>query len=218
MAWHPFRNFGLKIAAVGLASLLWFTISGQRVERTVPVPILYRNLPEGLLITGDRFHEISVHLRGGYTQLSELAREKVNVVVDLADAVPGQRVVTLRTDQVRAPLGLEVTQVDPPTIIVTIERVGTTTLPVEPTIEGQPAPGYVVGPSRVEPATIVVSGPVGRLALARSVSTEPVSVEGATAPVTRTVNIALSDPELRLTTTRTVRVTVSITAGSGGGR
>ena len=133
-----------------LAVLLWFTISGQRVERTVPVPILYRNLPEGLLITGDRVSEINVHLRGGYAQLSELVREDVNVVIDLMDAQPGQRVVTLRTDQVRAPLGVEVTHVDPATTTVTIERSGTTTLPVEPAIEGQPAAGFVIGTKLIE--------------------------------------------------------------------
>ena len=35
MAWHPFRNLGLKVAALGLGTLLWFTVSGQQVERTV---------------------------------------------------------------------------------------------------------------------------------------------------------------------------------------
>ena len=35
MAWHPFRNFGLKVAALGLGTLLFFTVSGPRVERTI---------------------------------------------------------------------------------------------------------------------------------------------------------------------------------------
>ena len=216
MAWHPFRNIGLKLASVALAALLWFTISGQRVERSVPVPILYRNLPEGMLITGDRFHEVSVHLRGGYTQLAEMSREAVNVVVDLADARPGQRIVTLRTDQVRAPFGVEVTQIDPPTITVIIERAATSQLLVEPTIEGQPAAGFTRGSVQVEPPTVPIAGPVSRLALMRSVPTEPVSVEGARETVSRTVNIALGDPELRLTGTRSVRVTVTIVPAGGG--
>jgi YbbR domain-containing protein len=212
MAWHPFRNLGLKFASLVLAALLWFTISGQRVERTVPGPILYRNLPEGLLITGDRFHEVNVHLRGGYTQLSELSPESVNVVVDLAGAKPGERVVTMRTDQVRVPFGVEVTQVDPPTITMTIERAGAAAVLVEPSIEGQPAQGFAVGPVHVDPPTVTIAGPVGRLALVRSVTTEPVSVEGARATVSRSVNVALGDPELRLPDTRMVRVTVTIVA------
>ena len=35
MAWHPFRNLGLKVVALLLGTLLWFTVSGQQVERTV---------------------------------------------------------------------------------------------------------------------------------------------------------------------------------------
>jgi YbbR domain-containing protein len=217
MAWHPFRNLGLKFAALALAALLWFTISGQRVERSVSVPILYRNLPEGMLITGDRFHEVSVHLRGGYTQLAEMSRDTVNVVVDLADAKPGQRVVTLRTDQVRAPFGVEVTQIDPASITVVIERASTAALLVEPRVEGQPAAGFVRTTTVVEPPTVAIAGPVSRLALMRSVGTEPISIEGARSSVTRTVNITLADPELRLTGTRSVRVTVTIEPAGGGG-
>ena len=52
MAWHPFRNFGLKLVALLLGALLWFTVSGQQAERTVPgVPVVYRNKPAGLEIT-----------------------------------------------------------------------------------------------------------------------------------------------------------------------
>ena len=35
MAWHPFRNLGLKIAALVLGTLLWLTVSGHEIERRV---------------------------------------------------------------------------------------------------------------------------------------------------------------------------------------
>ena len=35
MAWHPFRNLGLKTAALALGTLLWFAVSGEEVERLV---------------------------------------------------------------------------------------------------------------------------------------------------------------------------------------
>ena len=35
MAWHPFRNFRLKIVAVALGTLVWFTVSGQQADGTV---------------------------------------------------------------------------------------------------------------------------------------------------------------------------------------
>ena len=71
MAWHPFRNLGLKVAALGLGTLLWFAISGQQVERTVSrVPVVYRNVPTGLQITGDLTEAVTVHVRGSENQIS----------------------------------------------------------------------------------------------------------------------------------------------------
>ena len=48
MAWHPFRNLGLKMAALVLGTMLWFTVSGQQVERRLSVAVFYRNLPASL--------------------------------------------------------------------------------------------------------------------------------------------------------------------------
>ena len=53
MAYHPFRNPGLKIVSVILAALLWMTVSrDQSVERSVRVPLEFQNVPEGIEIVG----------------------------------------------------------------------------------------------------------------------------------------------------------------------
>ena len=69
MAWHPFRNLGLKVVALVLGTLLWFTVSGQQAERTLPdVPVVYRNKPANLEIT-DQTTSVNVHVRGLDSQL-----------------------------------------------------------------------------------------------------------------------------------------------------
>lgn len=217
MAWHPFRNLGLKTAAVGLSTLLWFTVSGQQVERSISVPVLYARLPAGLQMTGYRFEQVNVHLRGGLTQMSQLGREEVKLVIDLADAQPGQKVLTLRPEQVQgAPLGIEVTQVDPQTLTVTLEQSGAASLSVVPDITGQPAPGFAIGSVTVEPSKVMVSGPVNRLRATAALATEAVSVDGASTAVIRTVDLSLDDPELRLVDVRAVKVTVAIVRKAGG--
>jgi YbbR domain-containing protein len=216
MAWHPFRNVGLKAAAICVSTLLWFAVSGQQVERSVSVPVLYARVPSGLQMTGYRFEQVTAHLRGGYTQMSQLGRDDVKLVVDLSAAQPGQTVVNLRTDQVEgAPLGIEVTDVEPRTLTVTIEQMSTAPLTVVAVVEGEPAPGFAIGQVTVEPAHVLIAGPINRLKANPSIATEPVSVAGATSTVTRTVNLALSDPELRLTDIRQVRVVVPISRRGG---
>jgi len=216
MRWHPFHNFGLKAAALALGTLLWFIVSGQEVVRSVSVPVLYLRTPNGFQITGRPLQEVNVHIRGAYSQISQLGRNDVAVVVDLTDLKPGSTVLALSPDQVSAPLGVEVTQVDPATLTVTLEKSGVATLPVHPEVEGTPAPGYVVGSITVDPTSVVVVGPVSRLEAVSSATTETVSVDGATGDVTQDVNVGVTDSELRLREPRTARVTVRIVRKSGG--
>ena len=50
---HPFRHLGLKTLAILLAALLWLTVSGEHiVERSLRVPLEFRNIPEALEIVG----------------------------------------------------------------------------------------------------------------------------------------------------------------------
>ncbi|MFI5178971.1 MAG: YbbR-like domain-containing protein [Vicinamibacterales bacterium] len=212
MAWHPFRNLGLKVAALGLGTLLWFTISGQQVERTVSrVPVVYRNVPAGLQITGDLTEAVTVHVRGSENQISRLQTDEVSAVVDLAEAEAGQRsTFPLRTDQVAVPAGVEVMWVDPAEVTLTLEPSGTKPLPVRPALDGEPAPGFIVTGVAVDPQTVVVAGPQSRLAIATAATTEPVPVTGAKQTVTALVDISPTDAALRLREPRSARVTVTI--------
>jgi len=216
MAWHPFRNVGLKIAAVALGTLLWFTVSGQQVERTISrVPVVYRNVPGGLQITGDLTEAVTVHVRGSENQISRLQTDEVSAVVDLANAEPGQRsTFPLRTDQVAVPAGAEVMWVDPAEVTLRLEPSATESLPVNPAVDGEPAPGFIMTGVSVDPQTVTVAGPRSRLALATSVTTEPVSIAGAKGTVTALVDISPTDAELRLREPRAARVTVTITSES----
>ena len=215
MAWRPFRNISLKLAALGLGTLLWFFVSGQQVERPVSVPVFYRNPPPGLQIVGPQLEEANVHIRGSYNQISQLGRNDVAVVADLAGAKAGVVVIPLTVGQVSAPLGIEVTQVDPAAVTITLEKAGSVEVPITPAITGRPAPGFAVTGWTCDPPRAVLVGPASRLDAVKSATTEAISVEGASASVTQTVNVGVADPELRLGGVRTARVTVTIARKPG---
>jgi YbbR domain-containing protein len=210
MAWRPFRNLWLKVVALALGTLLWFTVSGQQVERTVPlVPVVYQNVPEALEIT-DQTEAVSVHVRGVDSQVSSIQPGQIELRVDLTGAKAGSLQLPLRTDQVVAPFGVEVTQVDPGTVTLTLEKAGSAVVEVRPTLEGEPAAGFVMGDVTVEPSTVVVVGPERRLRASTYGVTDRVSIEGARTTVTQTVNVGVADAELRLREPRLAKVTVRI--------
>jgi YbbR domain-containing protein len=216
MAWRPLRNIGLKLAALALGTLLWFTVSGHQIERRVPVPVSYGNVPEPYEMTGDQVDTVNVHLRGGDTLVSALGAGDLRVVVDLASAHPGANLIPLRNDEVVAPLGIEVVQVEPSTVSVTLEKSGRRDVAVAPAVGGQPAPGYVVADVVVEPKTVTVVGPESRLTDGISVITERISLEGKTSTVVQDVSVGVADAELRVVNPRRVRVTVRIALEQAG--
>jgi len=218
VAWHPFRNIGLKAAATVVGTALWFTVTGREIERRITVPVSYSHVPDGLEMTGDQADDATVRVRGAETAVSALTAGSLHVIVDLQVARSGSNLVPLRTDQVAAPLDVEVLQVEPSTVAVTLERSGQAQVEVSPIVEGQPAAGFVVAGVTVEPKMVTVLGPVSRLREKPSVVTERVSIAGRSSTVTETVNVGVSDSQLRLGDTHSVRVTVRLEKPGSSGR
>lgn len=212
MAWHPFRNLGLKVVALILGALLWFTVSGQQAERTVPgVAVVYRSKPPGVEIT-NQTDVVDIHVRGLDHQLRTIQARDFEARVDLTGARPGTQSFSLRTDQVSAPFGIDVTRVEPGSVMAVLEVAGSANLPVRPFVDGTPAQGFVVSEVTVEPVAVTVLGPARRVAAASAATTDRVSIEGAAGTVTQTVSVGVGDPVLRLREPTTARVVVKIEA------
>lgn len=211
MAYHPFRNLGLKFLSICIAALLWLVVAGERVvERVMRAPVELQNLPEGLELVGNPPDTIEVRLRGPSGALSRMAAGDMAAVIDLETARPGRRLFHLTQDHVTVPYGMEVVQVGPSTLTMEFEMSGVRTVPVEPDVEGRPAAGYEVTKITSDPAAVEVAGPETALKRLRAAVTEPVSVEGQTRAVREVVTIGVPDSSLRLRSPQTAVVTVSI--------
>ena len=150
-------------------------------------------------------------MRGSESQISRLQTDEVSAVVDLADAAAGQRsTFPLRTDQIAVPAGVEVLWVDPAEVTLTLEAAGTAVMPINPVVDGQPAPGFAVSTIEVDPPAVILAGPQTRLRAATAATTEPVSIAGANATVSAVVAVSPMDAELRLRDPLAARVTVTI--------
>jgi len=210
MAWHPLRNIGLKALALVLGTLIWFTVSGQQVERPImDVPVVYVNKPDGFELT-DQTPTVDIHVRGLDTQLRTAQPRDFEARVDLTGARQGTQEIPLRTDQITAPFGLEVRDIEPAVVMVLLEVSGAANLAVKPRVEGAPAAGFVVSETTVEPASVTVLGPARRISSVDAATTDRVSIEGATATVAETVNVGVPDAGLRLKQPTTARVVIKI--------
>lgn len=211
MRYNPFRNIGLKVLAIALASLLWLTVAGQHiVERSLRVPLEFRNVPKSLEIVGNAPDTIDVRLRGSSAVLTRLQPGEIVAVLDVSGARTGARLFQVRADEVRAPFGVEVLQVVPSTLALELERTSRRRVPIVPAVDGQPAPGYVVGTKTVQPSSVEIIGPESRVRQVSEATTEPVLIRDARARISDTVSVGVIDSAVRLAQPQTAQVTVDI--------
>jgi YbbR domain-containing protein len=205
---------GLRIFSLLLAVLLWFVIAGEEtVERGLRVPLELVQFPAGLELQAEAPAVVDVRVRGSSTTLSQVAAGDIVAFLDLHTARPGRRVFQLTPEQVRVPFDVQVVQVSPSTITMVFENSRTRTVPISASIDGVPAPGFVVGEVTVQPAMVEVTGPESAVKQVTEAITEPVSVAGARGPITEAVTVGLLDPALRLKTPRFATVRVEVLPG-----
>ena len=211
----PFRHFGLKILSVGIAILLWMNVAGEEtVERGLRAPLELQQFPAGLEIQGEPPSTIDVRVRGTSGALSRVGAGDIVGVIDLHAARAGNRLFPMTPEQIRVPTGIEVMQVTPSTIALMFENSLSREVPIVPSIEGTPAPGYVVvGKPTVSPENLDIVGPETSVKRAIEAITETVSIADARASIRQEVSVGLLDPALRVKTQRSVTVSVKIAPG-----
>jgi len=92
------------------------------------------------------------------------------------------------------------------------------TFVVSPVISGSPASGYNIGAISVEPASVIVSGPLDVLQsidAVRGIQTSEISITDARADVQRTVQLVLPSGARLQTDTAPIKVTISIKPALG---
>jgi hypothetical protein len=168
----PFRHIGLKLASIGLALLLWLTISGQEtVERGMHVPLELREVPSNVKLLGDVPATVEVRVRGASGTMNRLLPGDIVAVIDLRSVAPGRRVFALAPSDVRVPFGINVVQVTPAAVALVFGA-----------IDGRPSasPG-----ESAPPAADHADAPAGREQAGPSA--------GGEAPRAGPIDIALSD-------------------------
>ena len=211
MRYNPFRNLGLKVLALVLSVLLWVTVAGEHVvERSFRVPLEFRNVPDALEIVGNTPDTVDVRLRGSSALLSRMQPGEIVAVLDLGGARAGSRLFHIRPDEVRAPFGVEVSQIVPGTLPLELEKSARRRVPVVPATDGDPAPGFVIGRVSSEPSMVEIVGPESRVRQVAEATTEPVTIKDAKVRVRDGVTVGVADTSVRLAEPQVAQVTVEI--------
>ncbi|HEY2381392.1 MAG TPA: CdaR family protein [Terriglobia bacterium] len=205
------HNWHLKIVSLILATMLWMAVANQASsEIGLDVPLEYRNIPAQLEITGDMTNTVQVRLRGSANLIKDITAKDVSTTIDLSRMRRGEKIVPLSPQNVQAPFGAEVIRVNPSSVRFNLERTLTKTIPVVPTIIGQPRDGFEVGKVSVSPATVDIEGPESRVNTMSSIATVGIRVDRRETSMEQTADLDVPDPQIRLQHPSPVSIRIEI--------
>jgi hypothetical protein len=208
------ENIGLKALSIAFALGLFAFQRGRedKQQRTVPVGVVMRLPPDSAkreLMTPVPA-SIHVTLRGSTRAIDALLQTGVAPVeVDLRD---GERdAVTFEPNMFSLPPDIEIAIIDPPSIQLEWQDVVTRQVPLQASITGQPAEGFVVkGEPEVDPEQMTVRGPVGMVETTQFVRLAPFDATGLTEGIYRRP-IAIDAPPNRVSFIGPRNATVTVT-------
>ncbi len=208
------ENLNLKLFSLGIALVLYSLVHGsQDAQRSLLVDLVVLLPPE----TGNRIlanqlpPQVRLTLRGPRAQLDELHADDIGTLqVDVHSDT--ERRITLDPAMVHVPPGVRVEQIDPPALYLAWEEQIVRDVPIQVSVVGTPAPGFVVkGAPLAEPTTVRVHGPKSDVLTLQHARADAFDVNGLTEGVYPR-HLALDKPPGRVTfDTSNVLVTTEIT-------
>lgn len=208
------RNLGLKLFALAIALGVWFALSGQRreriSERSYRIPLSLINIPARTMVASALPGGVDVRVRGPFTALRQLEPEKLEAVIDLRNAPPGERLYRFAPEDINVPPEVEIIAIAPSEVRVALDRVGEKLLPIVPALSGDVAAGSQVVDVTADPRIARVMGPATVLEKMTGVGTEPISLANRAATFSATTTVYPGVPGVRVREGQVVDVTIRI--------
>lgn len=167
-------NWKYLLISLVVALLLWYTLNARdQIERVVDVRLDYKGLPAGLIVTSGQINKISVRLRGPLELLRSLSNRDLAYTMDLSGLTRGNNVIPLTWDPAQDLRALQVLEVMPPRLNLTVDEVMESRVPVVPVLRASPLERSLRMDSvEVDPEQITVRGPASVVASLKQVTAE----------------------------------------------
>ncbi|MCL4532134.1 MAG: CdaR family protein [Actinobacteria bacterium] len=174
-------NLGLAFLAIFLSTALWvLVVNDQNPDRTdtpdISIPVEVSRVPPGLVVMNTP-EQVRFKIRAPKDRWSSLRASSFRASVDLSRAGPGIQAVPV-VPEVSDPQ-IRVLEVIPSTVSLRLEELRERTVPVKVNLVGNVPFGYVYGTPKVDPQTVVVSGPTS-LVQSVDVASVEVRLDGVT--------------------------------------
>lgn len=175
----PLRNISLKLPAVVLAVITWYAIRGAISFETIVdnVPLVMR-LDEGWAVLERSTDLVDVVFRGSRDDLLRLERGDIELLLDLRGReFAGSSEIRLKPNMLLYPGSARPVEIEPPAVVIQLDRQATRMVPVKVDVQGEPPDGFEMEMAQADPAAIQISGPQKMIETVNWIRTVPVPLE-----------------------------------------
>jgi len=206
-----FRNLTgfILIFFIGIGIfLLWPYVSIQ--EADIFIPVNSEKIPEGLIITNGPFTGIELHVRGPKSIIRTLSDLKIQYTIDLSAVNIGVNIIPIHQIRIPLPNGISILKINPNSITVKVENEIKKKLPVNITLTGKPAKGFMVVGAEAKPMSVTLRGSEDTLGRMDKVSTKPIDLKGLSGSFEREVALDLVENLKLVDSSKIILATVMI--------
>ena len=188
------KNLGLKIVAVLFSIVLWIIATHRGLsEMVLDVPLEFKNIPPGLVLVNYDIKKVSLGVKGQERLIRNVRPANIRVYVDLSKAKKGEGMYVISKENLKLPRWVTVTNIDPSSVKVALEKLVSKTVQVKPVIVGDPEKGFYIKLIDVNPQAVVIEGKSSDVKRVSSIRTEHIDITGYKENVTQ--DVKLETPE-----------------------
>lgn len=206
------KNLGWKLGSLLLAVLLWLAFSSAPlVVTTHTAPIVYSNVANGWMVSGNPPETVHLELRGPAGRLTVASLAETVVRFDLANAASAEdRTFTISESNLNLPPGVTFLRAVPSQLRLHLARLAQKEVPVEVRLSGSLPAGYQLTGQSVSPERLSIAGSQTRVMTIAQVQTDPVDLSKLTQSGDQRVDAFVDDPQVHFESPPQVTVHLTI--------
>jgi len=211
--WSIFRHRHVKwlIFCILLGALAVIVWPGAAVhESDIFVPVKFRKIPAGLIITGPHVKGIEVRAQGPKSAMKALAQLKLQYFLDLSNINAGVKTIPIDQDRITLPRGISIIKVNPAFLTVRVAKEIKKELPVSLSFSGKPASGFTVTGAVAKPLSFHLRGPENILGPMVKIMTKPIDIKGLSESFKKEIALDLAEDLVNISASKVVLVEIFI--------
>ncbi|MGQ9705472.1 MAG: CdaR family protein [bacterium] len=195
-----FAHPGVKLTSMIFAIIIWFIAQlYQSQERVINIPILFTDIPYGLVIT-NKVEDITIRIAGKGKDLLGIQYGDIKAEISLKNYEPTEYLIDIKKEYIKIPKTTDINLVsvkERENINIALEKLDYKWVPILPYLQGQTANDSIIsGEIITSPSYALITGKSSLLKNVDYVRTRPVFINQATEDIHTTTKVISTMKEI----------------------